>query len=174
MACWFVVNFSTLCTVNFTLCVRAQKWINCYRAYVSAMFCVYVMASAGELPISANSFSYGFLYTQTHTQHNCQTHVYRNDSGNASFRLFVQLSNRKCHSLFGSIVIVYNGKLGIFVCLFSVLLLCFALLQVRYIATYTSLCEMCISRYKMNTCISAVYGNCERRVLSSAALAATT
>lgn len=42
------------------------------------------MAVGSELPISANSFSYGFLYTPEHIQLQqtvcCETHVYRNDS----------------------------------------------------------------------------------------------
>lgn len=51
---------------------------------------LYEMASPVSSHVSANSFSYGFLYTQFPVPHphDCR-HVYRNDSNAATFRLLL-------------------------------------------------------------------------------------
>lgn len=59
MARWFVHFYVH---INFTLCAR-PKWIKCYRLCVCKCWRL-CNGFTSQLSLSANSFSYGFLYTQ--------------------------------------------------------------------------------------------------------------
>lgn len=79
--------------------------------------------------INANSFCYGFLYTHTlcvytHTMPDTFTEI---TVARATFRLFQQnATNVRLQLHMHPAFDMYNKKLGIFLCLFSVLLLCIA------------------------------------------------
>lgn len=67
-----------------------------------------------ELPLSANSFSYGFLYTQFPVSiHTIAADTFTGMTATRRSVFLRPTSNRKCHSPFGSIV-AYNWKPGIF------------------------------------------------------------